>query len=75
MSKNIKTFKTKNLIITIDQGDCISCSTCVSLAPKTFELDNKLKAIVNENTDDNFSFISGVASSCAVDAIKVKKIT
>lgn len=72
MSKNIKTFQTKKLIITIDQGDCISCGTCVALAPKTFKLDNNLKAMVKSDSEDNIQSIIEVSSNCAVNAIKVK---
>ncbi len=72
MSKNIKTFQTKKLIITIDQGDCISCGTCVALAPKTFELDNNLKAIVKSASEDNLQPIIEVSSNCVVNAIKVR---
>ncbi|MDO8570395.1 MAG: ferredoxin [Candidatus Daviesbacteria bacterium] len=60
--------------ITINRKTCISCGTCVAIAPKTFELDDKMIAVVKSGLLDNIKTIQDAASSCAVSAITVEII-
>ncbi len=55
--------------ITVDRDLCIGAGTCVTVAPKTFELDDELKAVVkdSEGHDDNTTIAA--AKSCPVFAI------
>lgn len=59
-------------VIKINRKTCISCSTCVCIAPKTFELDNKMIAIVKDGPLDNLKTIQDAADSCAVSAITIE---
>jgi len=56
--------------ITIDKNLCIGCGACVSIAPKTFKLDNEDKAEVIEPVGDNEATIQDAIDSCSVTAIK-----
>lgn len=69
----IKTYETGDLIIEIDESKCISCGTCVALAPKTFELDKKLMSVVKPGPNDSAKVIIEAAQSCAVEAITIKE--
>ncbi|KKQ76901.1 MAG: hypothetical protein US98_C0020G0005 [Parcubacteria group bacterium GW2011_GWC1_38_6] len=64
-----QTFELDEMTIKIDQEACISCGTCVSFAPKTFELDKNSKSQVKEKPDQSKHKIMEAAQSCAVDAI------
>lgn len=59
-------------VIKINRKTCISCSTCVCIAPKTFELDKDMIAVVKKGPLDNLKTIQDAADSCAVSAITVK---
>ena len=56
--------------IKIDRDLCIGAGTCVVLAPKTFELDDELIAILKDGkkTDKDDDILAG-AKSCPVLAI------
>lgn len=56
--------------ITIDKNLCIGCGVCVTIAPKTFKLDNEGKAEVIEPVGDNEATIQDAIDSCPVCAIK-----
>ena len=56
--------------ITIDKNLCIGCGACVSIAPKTFKLDNEDKAEVIEPVGDNEATIQDAIDSCPTTAIK-----
>ena len=56
--------------IIIDKNLCIGCGTCVSIAPKTFKLDNEGKAEVLELVGDNETTVQEAIDSCPVTAIK-----
>ena len=58
-------------IIKINKKTCISCGTCVSLAPKTFELDKDMIAKVKDGPLDNLKTIQNAVDSCAVQAITI----
>lgn len=59
-------------VIKINRKTCISCGTCVCLAPKTFALDKNMIAVIKSGPWDNLKTIQDAASSCAVCAINVK---
>ncbi len=60
----------KNIIV--DRDLCIGAGTCVVVAPKTFDLDDELKAIVI-NPKGNFEdTIMEAAKVCPVFAIILK---
>lgn len=55
--------------ITIDKNLCIGDGSCVSIAPKVFELDEEGKAkVINEQGADEET-IKLAAESCPVSAI------
>lgn len=59
-------------IIKINRKTCISCGTCVSLAPKTFELDKNMIAKVKNGPLDDLKTIQDAVDSCAVSAITLE---
>jgi len=50
---------------------CIGAATCISLAPKTFELDNEDIAIVKDGDQDTREAIIAAAKSCPTLAIEL----
>ncbi|MFH1326193.1 MAG: ferredoxin [Candidatus Falkowbacteria bacterium] len=56
-------------MIKIDKDKCIGCSTCESLCPKVFKLNQEMfKAeVISQEIGD--CDIKNVIESCAVDAI------
>ncbi len=56
--------------IVIDKGLCIGCGTCVTIAPKSFKLNNEGKAEVIEPQEDGESKVKEAIDSCPVSAIK-----
>lgn len=73
MADKIKTYLAGNIKITVDRTKCISCGLCLELAPKTFELDNKMICVVkSEGPYDNLNKIKEAVDSCATEAIKVE---
>jgi len=57
--------------IKINRPLCISCGLCTSLAPKTFELDEKSISRLKAGPYDDIKIILEAAKSCPVGAIKV----
>ena len=55
--------------ITIDRDLCIGAGTCTVVAPKTFYLDDELKAVVKDPEGDNKDTIIEAAKVCPVFAI------
>lgn len=55
--------------ITVDEQKCIGCSLCVSIASKTFKMNNNYKSIVIENPTDKEDVIDEAIASCPVLAI------
>ena len=58
--------------IKINKKKCISCGTCVALAPKTFVLDKDTKAKVKDAEGDNDKVILQATQSCPTLAIELK---
>lgn len=60
----------KNIIV--DRDLCIGAGTCVVVAPKTFDLDDELKAfVINPKGNDEDTIIEA-AKVCPVFAIILK---
>lgn len=58
----------------VDQKKCLGCGTCTVLAPKTFVLTSKGKAIVKiTGKGDSPKAVKEAMESCAVQAISYKK--
>lgn len=55
----------------VDKEKCIGCGTCVSLAPKAFEMDDDGKSKVI-NAEAESSEIDDAITNCPVDAILKK---
>lgn len=59
----------------VDPKKCIACGACVSLAPKTFELDEKdldATAIAKNKPGDTKEDIEMAVQACPTNAIKLK---
>lgn len=55
--------------ITVDKDLCIGAGTCTVVAPKTFYLDDELKAVVGNSKGDNKDTIIEAAKVCPVFAV------
>ena len=50
---------------------CIGAATCVTVAPKTFEMDDEMKAIVKAELGDDADTIMEAARVCPTLAIYI----
>lgn len=57
--------------IRIIRSKCISASTCVVYAPRTFDLDDGSIAVIKDEQWDELEKIVSAAQSCPVLAIEV----
>ncbi|MDD2822501.1 MAG: ferredoxin [Candidatus Daviesbacteria bacterium] len=74
MSDKTKTYQAGDVKISIKRPECISCSSCVFMAPKTFELDGESISVVKEEGPyDDAKTIEEAAASCPTTAIVVEK--
>lgn len=58
--------------IIVDRDLCIGAGTCVVVAPKTFDLDDELKAVVTDPKGNDEDTIIESAKVCPVFAIILK---
>jgi len=60
--------------IVIDRESCISCGTCVTVAPDYFELnkDDYKSDVIKEYSEKDKDLLDEVADSCPVNAISIK---
>ena len=61
--------------IKVDRDLCIGAGTCVVVAPRTFDLDDELKAVVTDPKGDDEDTIIEAAKVCPVFAIILKDET
>jgi len=54
-------------MVKVNEELCIGCGTCQTICPEVFELDDKLKAQVINQTES--SCIKEAIEACPVDAI------
>lgn len=60
--------------VTVDKKKCIGCGLCVSLADKSFRLNEKeFKAEVVEPVGDGQDKIQSAIESCPVSAITINE--
>jgi len=57
---------------TVNQDVCIGCGTCVSIAAKSFKLNDQGKAEPVEPAGDSEEKIKEAVASCPVSAISLK---
>lgn len=57
--------------ITVDRDKCIGASSCISVAPETFELDDQDIAQVKNETGNESDQQLLAAQSCPVGAITI----
>lgn len=55
--------------ITVDRELCIGAGTCTVVAPKTFDLDDELKAVIKDPEGDSNDTVIESAKVCPVFAI------
>lgn len=55
--------------IKVDRDLCIGVGTCAVLAPKTFEVDDELKAVILDPKGHDDETIIEAAKSCPVFAV------
>lgn len=60
--------------IVIDRDGCISCGTCVSIAPEYFKLnDDDFKSeVIKQYDEKDKDIIQEAADACPVDVISVE---
>jgi ferredoxin len=58
--------------IIVDEQKCIGCGLCVSIAPKTFKMNDNYKSVIIENSTDKEDVVSEAIASCPVMAISLK---
>jgi ferredoxin len=55
--------------IIVDEQKCIGCGLCVSIAPKTFKMNDNYKSEVLKNSIDEEGLVAEAIASCPVTAI------
>ena len=55
--------------IIVDEKKCIGCGLCVSIASKTFKMNDNYKSVVIENSTDKEDVVDEAIVSCPVMAI------
>ena len=55
--------------IIVDEQKCIGCGLCVSIAPKTFKMNDNYKSVVEADPADKEDVIDEAIASCPVAAI------
>lgn len=72
--QKIEEYKIGDLVVKIDKSRCLSCGACTVIAPKTFELDEKMMIKVKSSGPyDNPKTIKEAIEGCPVEAIKVEQ--
>jgi ferredoxin len=56
--------------VTIDQDECLGCEACVETCPSVFGFDDdKLKAFVIEDSDQDVDCVDEAIASCPAECI------
>lgn len=55
----------------IDRTKCIGAANCVGMAPKTFQLDDKKKAVVQDPSAYGDETLYEAAESCPTEAVQL----
>jgi ferredoxin len=58
--------------LVIDKAQCISCGTCMALAPKTFKWDAESKAEAIDPPGDTEADVKSAVEACPVQCIKME---
>lgn len=58
---------------TVNKDVCISCGTCIALAPKSFQWDADNKAESINPPGDDAAAVKDAAGACPVQAITVEE--
>lgn len=65
--------KVRNLKVWVDRKLCIGAATCIAVAPNTYVLDSKAKAIILDTIDkDSNKTIIESAKVCPVAAVIIE---
>ncbi len=59
--------------IIIDQNKCIGCGSCAAIAPKTFKMNDEMKAEIIDGEHDDEQTIQLAADSCPTQAISLEE--
>lgn len=59
--------------IKVDEDKCIGCGTCAAIAPKTFNINAEMKAVVKKGDLDDNPTILQAAQSCPTAAIELEE--
>jgi len=57
--------------VTVVRDLCIGATTCVAVAPGTFDMDAERKAIIKEGSTDGEATVLMAAQSCPTRAITI----
>ena len=53
----------------VDPEKCIGCGSCEMVAPKTFEMNDEMKAVVKPGEHEDAETVKMAADSCPTEAI------
>ncbi len=65
----------KKIFVEIDRDLCIGASSCVAIAPDTFDMDQESKAYMVGQEIDDYETVLEASKSCPVSAIILKDET
>ena len=56
--------------VKVDEKKCIGCGTCVTIAPKSFRLNDEAKAEAINPSGDSENKVKEAIDSCPVNALE-----
>jgi ferredoxin len=65
--------KTHGVCVTIDRSLCVGSGPCFVLAPRAFQLDDSMKALVLEPEDESEDRLFAAAEECPTQAIYLSR--
>lgn len=57
--------------VDVDRSKCIGAANCVGMAPKTFQLDDRKKAVVKDAAATTDETLFEAAESCPTEAVQL----